>query len=188
MKITSLTAAAGLAVALIPAIAVAQSDRPQLHINTRWKECSFQLDPDLSAAEWKQFTREAGLVAYFRPLTDARPMGKGAFEVSLLQWKTGIDDREGAWNDTFVHPDADHWLFEGGGRRRRAKLNPHAFRHTIARRMRPPKQKSSRTVRSADREGQRALVVRRFRAGRRGASTRFSSRRTASASQWRMSV
>lgn len=118
MKITSLIAAAGLAIAMIPALAVAQhnhDDHPVLHINPRWKECSFQLNADLSAAEWKQFTREAGLVAYFRPLTDARPMGRGKFEVSLLQWKTGIDDHDGAWNDTFVHPDSAHWLFEGSG-------------------------------------------------------------------------
>jgi hypothetical protein len=42
-------------------------------------------------------------------------MGKGTFEVSLLQWQTGIDDADAAWNDTFVHPDSSHWLFEGSG-------------------------------------------------------------------------
>jgi hypothetical protein len=42
-------------------------------------------------------------------------MGRGKFEVSLLQWTTGIDDRDDAWNDTFVHPDSTHWLFEGNG-------------------------------------------------------------------------
>jgi hypothetical protein len=40
-------------------------------------------------------------------------MGRGNFEVSLLQWETGIDDADAAWNDTFVHPDSTHWLFEG---------------------------------------------------------------------------
>jgi hypothetical protein len=88
-------------------------DHPTLHINTRWKECSFQLSPELTQSAWRQFTREAGLVAYFRPLSDARPMGRGNFEVSLLQWGTGIDDADPAWNDTFVHPDAEHALFEG---------------------------------------------------------------------------
>ena len=42
-------------------------------------------------------------------------MGAGNFEVSVLQWKTGIDASEAAWNDTFVHPDSTHWLFEGSG-------------------------------------------------------------------------
>ncbi len=54
-------------------------------------------------------------MAYFRPLTDARPLGKGKWEVSLLQWETSIDATESAWNDTFVHPDSTHWLFEGRG-------------------------------------------------------------------------
>lgn len=84
-----------------------------LHINPRWKECSFQLDAALTPAAWRQFTGEAGVVAYFKPLVDARPMGRGNYELSLLQWNTGIDDTEAAWNDTFVHPDSTHWLFEG---------------------------------------------------------------------------
>lgn len=86
-----------------------------LHVNPRWKECSFQLDPALTQRAWRQFTREAGLVTYFRPLLDARPMGRGNFEVSAMQWKTEIDDTDAAWNDTFVHPDSAHWLFEGSG-------------------------------------------------------------------------
>ena len=104
-----------VAIVLVQTPAAAQSGRPTLHINPRWKECSFQLDPALTQSAWHQFTREAGLVAYFRPMADARPMGKGHFEVSMLQYQTGIDDRDAAWNDTFVHPDSTHWLFEGSG-------------------------------------------------------------------------
>jgi hypothetical protein len=113
--LTSATMA--LAMASMPLSAGAQTNEshPHLHINTRWKECSFQLNSALTPAAWRQFSEEAGLVAYFRPLNDAKPMGKGKFEVSLLQWKTGIDDHDAAWNDTFVHPDAEHWLFEGSG-------------------------------------------------------------------------
>lgn len=84
-----------------------------LHVNSRWRECSFQLDPSLTPSAWKEFTREAGLVVYFRPLTDAKPMGAGNFELSLLQWSTAFDDTKDAWNDTFVHPDSVHWLKEG---------------------------------------------------------------------------
>ncbi len=86
-----------------------------LHLSPRWKECSIQLDAALTQKAWRQFTGEAGVVAYFRPLVDAEPMGKGRFEFALQQWKTGIDDEDAAWNDTFVHPDAEHWLFEGNG-------------------------------------------------------------------------
>lgn len=63
----------------------------------------------------RQFAQEAGLVAYFRPLSGAKPMGKGKFELSILQWQTNIDDHDAAWNDTFVHPDSGHYLFEGSG-------------------------------------------------------------------------
>ena len=110
------TIAAAIAVALCQTPAAAQTNNhPKLHVNPRWKECSFQLDPSLTQAAWHQFTQEAGLVAYFRPLADARPMGRGNFEVSMLQWQTNIDDSAPAWNDTFVHPDSTHWLIEGNG-------------------------------------------------------------------------
>lgn len=127
------TAAVALAVALIQTQATAQTPsrpnlhsgpghsggghqhHPDLHVNPRWKECSFQLHPSLTQSAWRQFTREAALVAYFRPLTDAEPMGKGKFELSVVQWETAIDDHDAAWNDTFVHPDSAHWLFEGHG-------------------------------------------------------------------------
>lgn len=117
-------AAAALAVAFFQTPATAQdvayhgyhggdASAPTLHINPRWKECSFQLSSNLTQAAWRQFTQEAGLVVYFRPLSDARPMGKGKFELSVLQWETRIDDSQPAWNDTFVHPDSLHWLLEG---------------------------------------------------------------------------
>ena len=114
-RINLKSAAMALTIALIQTPASAQSSQPRLHVNPRWKECSFQLDPALTQTAWHQFTREAALVAYFRPMSDARPMGKGHFELSMLQYKTGIDDSDAAWNDTFVHPDSAHWLFEGDG-------------------------------------------------------------------------
>jgi len=113
------TAAVAVTTALFQTTAAAQhaqhGHEPNLHVNPRWKECSIQLHSSLTQAAWHQFTAEAALVAYFRPLSDARPMGKGKFELSLLQWQTGIDDHDAAWNDTFVHPDSTHWLFEGSG-------------------------------------------------------------------------
>jgi hypothetical protein len=120
MKTTNLTTAAlALAIALTPTAGTAQTTdhggHPHLHVNTRWDECSIQLSGALTQTAWRQFTREAALVAYFRPLSDARPMGKGKFELSVLQWQTNIDDSDAAWNDTFVHPDSTHWLFEGSG-------------------------------------------------------------------------
>ena len=94
------TAAVVLAIGLIQTPASAQ----KLHVNPRWKECSFQLDSSLTQAAWRRFSREAGLAIYFRSLDDARPVAKGKFEISALQWQTKIDDKASAWNDTFVHP------------------------------------------------------------------------------------
>ena len=110
------TFAVAFALASIPSQGFAQSSKDiTLHVNPRWKECSFQIDHSLTQRAWRQFTHEAGLVAYFRPLADAKPMRRGQFEFSVLQWETGIDDTDAAWNDTFVHPDSTHWLLEGNG-------------------------------------------------------------------------
>jgi hypothetical protein len=94
------------------AMAQHSHDEPQLHVNPRWRECSFQLDPSLTQEAWHEFTGEAALVGYFRPLTDAKAMRPGHFEISVLQWQTAFDDSKPAWNDTFVHPDSAHWLKE----------------------------------------------------------------------------
>ena len=115
-----MSVAIAAAVALVHQPAAAQSNAHRghvhdLHTSPRWQECSFQIDPSLTQGAWRQFTREAGLVVYFRPVADARAMGKGNFEFSILQWETGINDADPAWNDTFVHPDAEHVLYEGDG-------------------------------------------------------------------------
>jgi hypothetical protein len=104
--------AAGIAMCAVSKLCMAQHqhDDPSLHVNPKWRECSFQLDPSLTQSAWHEFTQEAGLVAYFRPLVSAKPMGAMHFEVSLLQWQTAFDDSKPAWNDTFVHPDSAHWL------------------------------------------------------------------------------
>lgn len=91
----------------------AAQDDPHLHVNPRWEECSFQLDASLTQQAWHQFAKEAGLVIYYRPLINARPLGARHFEFSILQWSSKIDDTKDAWNDTFVHPDSAHWLVEG---------------------------------------------------------------------------
>lgn len=84
-----------------------------LHVNDRWEECAFILDPALTQASWRQFVKEAGVVTHFRPLTSAEPLGARNFEVAVLQWGTRIDDASDPWNDTFSHPDPEHWLIEG---------------------------------------------------------------------------
>lgn len=84
-----------------------------LHVNDRWEECAIVLDPSLTQEAWHQFVDEVALVAYFRPLASARPLGAKKIEIALLNSATRIDDADDAWNDTFSHPDSMHWLFEG---------------------------------------------------------------------------
>ena len=86
-----------------------------LHTNNTWSECSFLLDPSLTQEAWHQFAKEVGNVVYYRPMTSAKPMGAGNFHIGISNMTSSIDDSEDAWNDTFSHPDSDHWLFEGGG-------------------------------------------------------------------------
>jgi len=90
-----------------------ETENPKLHVDPQWEECAIRLDPALTQDAWRQFAEEGALVVYIRPLTDARPMGAGAVEVSVHNWATAIDDAEPAWNDTFVHPTEDHYLTEG---------------------------------------------------------------------------
>ncbi|MCI0706241.1 MAG: hypothetical protein L0Y80_01980 [Ignavibacteriae bacterium] len=111
--VTILIAAFLLALIQSTAFAHGGGKNVKLHINPRWKECSVQLDPALTQDALREFAQEAGLVAYFRPLVAAKPMGSGNYEFSILQWATAFDDTKPAWNDTFVHPDSTHWLKEG---------------------------------------------------------------------------
>ena len=88
-----------------------------LHTNDRWDECSIVLDPSLTPQAWRQFVRELGLVTYFRPMSSAKALGKGNFEVGVVEWGTRIDDADAAWNDTFSHADSAHYLFDGSALR-----------------------------------------------------------------------
>jgi hypothetical protein len=115
MKHQALVIRAVAAVTALLSTPMDAQSRPRLHVSSRWEQCSIQLDPSLTQSAWRQFTREAAQVVYFRPLADARPMGRGALEFSLMQWQTNVDDNTSAWNDTFVHPDSTHWLYEGSG-------------------------------------------------------------------------
>ena len=111
--ITTIAGALVLASLQSTAFAHGGGKNVKLHVNPKWKECSFQLDPALTQEAWREFTKEAGLVTYFRPLTGAKPIGVGSYEFSVLKWETALDDTKDAWNDTFAHPDSTHWLKEG---------------------------------------------------------------------------
>ena len=107
------TGPAGLKATLALALLAPQLSAQVLHVNDRWEDCAIVIDPALTQGAWHQFVEEAGLVTYFRPLASAKPLGPGRFDVAVLTSFTRIDDADPAWNDTFSHPDPEHWLFDG---------------------------------------------------------------------------
>lgn len=98
-----------LSLAILPDEAAGQT----LHTNDHWSQCAIVLDASLTPAAWKQFVSELGIVTYLRPVASAEPLGRRNVEIALLDWATRIDDADPAWNDTFSHPDSDHYLMEG---------------------------------------------------------------------------
>lgn len=101
------------AAAVLAGLSAAPVEAQQLHTNDTWDECSIVLDENLSQANWDTWVGEVGNVVYFRPMSDARPMGRGNFEFAILDWGSRIDDEKDAWNDTFSHPDSTHYLTDG---------------------------------------------------------------------------
>ena len=89
---------------------VSYAHNANLHLTNKWKQCSFEIDPSLTQDAWQQFTREGGLISYFRPLASAKPLGARKFEIILTQGWAPIDDTDPAWNDMFVHIHSTHWL------------------------------------------------------------------------------
>jgi len=103
-------AAFGLVLALSSLPAAADANHPVLHVDPRYQSCFFDLHPELTQDEFKEFTREIGEILRPRQLGDASTLGKGRFEIGLTLAHTGIDDTKGAWNNTMSHPTSDHYL------------------------------------------------------------------------------
>ncbi len=100
--------------AALAALAAASPTAAQkLHVNDHWDDCAIVLSHTLTQDAWRQFVAELGVVAYYRPMVSARPLGRGHIEFAIAQTATRIDDSEPAWNDTFSHPDSTHYLFDG---------------------------------------------------------------------------
>lgn len=82
-----------------------------LHTNDRWEECAMVIDPSLTQADWRTFTKDVSSILYFRPTSGAKPLGKAKFEIAMELSRTEpLKDYNDSWNNTFSHPDATHWL------------------------------------------------------------------------------
>lgn len=98
-------------VSLLPAAALAHGggDAP-LHVDPSVEECSVRFAPGLTQGAYRRFVREFGSVSAFKQASPPTTLGRWGFAVDVEQLFFTVEDHAAAWNDTFVHPDAEHWL------------------------------------------------------------------------------
>jgi len=81
-----------------------------LHVGDAHDSCYFDLHPELTARQFRQFAAEGGQLARFRQTSGADTLGAGTFDVSLGYAYFFLDDAKGTWNNTMSHPQSDHYL------------------------------------------------------------------------------
>lgn len=112
--LSTVTAAMALVAVLLSTSALAQAQGgtplPHLHVNDAYRDCFFDLHPELTQAEFQEFVAELGSILRFRQLGDVAPRGRGHFDLGVQFASSRIDDSKGAWNNTMSHPTADHGL------------------------------------------------------------------------------
>src|SRR5215813_7274395 len=98
--------------ALTPTVALAHGseDHPPLHVDPSLKECSVAFAPELAQSAFGRFVREFGSISAFKLLAAPVPLGRGHFALGVEQTSFDVEQNADAWNDTFAHPTADHWL------------------------------------------------------------------------------
>ena len=108
--------ATGLALVLsLPTAAWAHeggAHRANLHVDDSYESCFFDLHPELTEDQFKEFAAEGGQIVRSRQLSSARTLGAGNFSASLGYSYFYLDDAKGAWNNTMSHPTDEHYLGE----------------------------------------------------------------------------
>ena len=77
------------------------------NINPDVNSCSMEVDPALTQSQFHTFTKQASLIATFKSLSSAEPLGVGNFSFGLDLAYTPVDQHDSAWINTFTHPDED---------------------------------------------------------------------------------
>ncbi len=86
------------------------SPRVDLHVGKSYDSCYFDLHPELTAGELREFAAEGGQIIRSRQLSSAKTLGAGVLDLGLGYAYFVFDDTKGAWNNTMTHPTADHYL------------------------------------------------------------------------------
>ena len=116
-------AAAGSLVRPVPA-----SADPVLHVGDDHESCYIDLHPELTSAQFSKFTREFADVGAFSAMSGARTLAPWQLGIGFTYDKAFIADEEPQWNNTFSHPEEDHYLGQPGLPTLQTKLGlPHAL-------------------------------------------------------------
>lgn len=83
-----------------------------LHVGSAHDSCYFDLHPELTKRQFRQFAAEGGQILRFRQVSAADTLGAGTFDVNVGYATFFLDDTKGAWNNTMSHPQSDHYLGE----------------------------------------------------------------------------
>ena len=81
-----------------------------LHVDPSVKDCEVRFSPELTQPAFRRFAREFGSVSAFKQGAPPTALGRWGVSVDVEQIFFTVDETSAAWNDTFVHPTADHWL------------------------------------------------------------------------------
>jgi hypothetical protein len=82
----------------------------KLHVDPSVDECSVRFAPELTQGAFRRFVREFGSVSAFKQGSPSTTLGRWGVSLDVEQIFFTVDETSAAWNDTFVHPTADHWL------------------------------------------------------------------------------
>jgi len=83
---------------------------PVLHVDPSLDDCEVHFAPELTQDAYGRFVREFGTVSAFKQGAPPTTLGRGRVAIDLEQIFFTVDEASPAWNDTFTHPAADHWL------------------------------------------------------------------------------
>jgi hypothetical protein len=104
----------GVAVSFCLSFSIVSADdvghTPDLHVDSGLEECEIHLSPLLTQGQFKKFSREVGLILSFKSLSSAESLGSGKWDIGVDFAYTPIDDSDPSWNNTFSHPDDEHYL------------------------------------------------------------------------------
>lgn len=84
--------------------------QPVLHVDPSLDDCEVHFAPELTQPAFRRFAREFGSVSAFKQGSSPVTLGQRGVAVDVEQIYFTVDEDSAAWNDTFTHPAADHWL------------------------------------------------------------------------------